>query len=337
MTKPRSWGAIRALALIGATLLATPAATARAQPPADSMPSVALPPDLDRVLRDYERAWRARDAAGLAALFTEDGFVLSGSRPPARGHAAIQERYTGAGGPLHLRAVAYAADDTVAYIIGMYGPTPEQGSNGKFTLTLRRRPGGPWLIASDMDNPNQPPRRGSTAAGAQVGNGLAGGVRLVYESGGARQAPWIYDSVRVVARRGFSRCVVVWRQGQAARESCVRGDTLFERAASGEYRAARPLGAGMQLDVRTASGAVMRFTTGSPAVRIGPGGIEIPYVPTMIVTRDSTGSITRRLREEFAPSLLTALAGVFEEPEGDGWRVTRVFTLAEIAGAPAPR
>jgi hypothetical protein len=122
-----------------------------------------------------------------------------------------------------------------------------------------------------------------------------------------------------------------------ARESCVRGDTLFERAASGEHRAARPLGAGMQLDVRAASGAVMRFMTGAPAARIGPRGVEIPYVPTMIVTRDSTGTMTRRLREEFAPSLLTALAGVFEVPDGDGWRVTRVFTLAEIVGTPVPR
>jgi len=30
---------------------------------------------------------------------------------------------------------------------------------GKYTLTLRRTPGGPWLIFSDMDNGNQPPRQ----------------------------------------------------------------------------------------------------------------------------------------------------------------------------------
>ena len=126
---------------------------------ADNLPTVTLPPALDRVLRDYEVAWRARDAAGLARLFTEDGFVLSGGQPPARGRAAIQARYANAGGPLHLRAVAFAADDTVAYIIGTYGPTAESIDNGKFTLTLRRAPGGEWLIASDMDNPNRPPPR----------------------------------------------------------------------------------------------------------------------------------------------------------------------------------
>jgi uncharacterized protein (TIGR02246 family) len=124
-----------------------------------ALPSVTLPPALDRVLRDYEVAWRARDAAGLARLFTEDGFVLSGGRPPVRGRTAVEARYTGAGGPLHLRAVAFAADDTVGYIIGTYGATPESINDGKFTLTLRRAPAGRWLIASDMDNPNQSMRR----------------------------------------------------------------------------------------------------------------------------------------------------------------------------------
>jgi ketosteroid isomerase-like protein len=131
----------------------------------ESLPSVALPPELDRVLRDSERAWRARDAAGLAALFTEDGFVLSGGRPPVRGRSAVQSRYTGSGGPLHLRAVAYAVDDTVGYIIGTYGGTPATIDEGKFVLALRRRPGARWLIAADMDNPSQPmrPRPASSA------------------------------------------------------------------------------------------------------------------------------------------------------------------------------
>src|SRR5688500_1476418 len=70
------------------------AAPAPAAPaPADTLPFVTLPPSLDRVLRDYERGWRARDAAALAALFTDDGFVLSGGRPPARGRDAIRARY----------------------------------------------------------------------------------------------------------------------------------------------------------------------------------------------------------------------------------------------------
>src|SRR6187549_1082791 len=72
-----------------------------------TQPSTALPADLNRVLRDYERAWRAKDPAALAALFTEDGFVLASGRPAVRGRAAIREAYANAGGPLFLRAFAY--------------------------------------------------------------------------------------------------------------------------------------------------------------------------------------------------------------------------------------
>lgn len=122
-------------------------------------PDVTLPPELDRVLRDYERAWRAGDAKALAALFAEDGFVLQGNRPPVRGRAAIQAAYDGQGeAPLRLRALAYAAEETNGYIIGAYGYGDAPGDMGKFTLTLRRAPRGPWMIFSDMDNLNASPK-----------------------------------------------------------------------------------------------------------------------------------------------------------------------------------
>jgi ketosteroid isomerase-like protein len=117
-------------------------------------PSVDLPPELDRVLRDYESAYR-RGGSAVAELFTEDGFVLAGGRPPIRGRAAIAEYYGVGRGPLALRAIAFAAEGSVGWIIGGY--TAERGAVdvGKFTLTLRRRPDGRWLIVSDMDNSNQ--------------------------------------------------------------------------------------------------------------------------------------------------------------------------------------
>lgn len=126
------------------------------------LPNVALPPELDRVIRDYERAWRAGDAVALASLFAEDGFVLQSNRPPIRGRAAIQAAYDGqGGGPLRLRAFAFAPGDTIAYIIGGYGYGNKPGDTGKFTLTLRRAPGEPWLIYSDMDNLNAAPQHRS--------------------------------------------------------------------------------------------------------------------------------------------------------------------------------
>jgi ketosteroid isomerase-like protein len=118
-------------------------------------PSVKLPPALARVLTDYEAAWRSRDAAGLARLFAEDGFVLPAGRPPVRGREAIQRHYTGQGGPLALRALAFAAEGSVGYIIGGFGRKEGEPDGGKFTLTLRKGAGGKWLIMSDMDNSNR--------------------------------------------------------------------------------------------------------------------------------------------------------------------------------------
>jgi ketosteroid isomerase-like protein len=122
---------------------------------AEGEPSVALPPELGRVLTDYEAGWKAGDAAALANLFAEDGFVLSGGRPPVKGRAAIQKVYTHPGAPLSLRAIAYASHGDVAYIIGGYSAQPGRPDDGKFTLTLRKSESGRWLIVSDMDNSNR--------------------------------------------------------------------------------------------------------------------------------------------------------------------------------------
>lgn len=128
-----------------------------AQPSAAPLPSIALPPELERVLRDYERGWQNRDAKALAEIFTSDGFVLSNGRPAVRGREAIARQYADGGGPLALRALAYAVSDTVGYIIGAYAPTAGATDDGKFILALRRRAGGRWEIAADMDNMNRRP------------------------------------------------------------------------------------------------------------------------------------------------------------------------------------
>ncbi len=145
-----------AAGVAAALLLACPAGRGD-QAPA-SLPSVTLPPELSRVLTDYEAAWRAKDAAALARLFAEDGFVLARNKPPVRGRAAIEKAYAGAGGQLALRALAYATEGSVGYIIGGYAGRAGEPDDGKFTLTLRKGSDGKWLIMSDMDNGNRPPR-----------------------------------------------------------------------------------------------------------------------------------------------------------------------------------
>lgn len=129
-----------------------------AEPPASGEPSVELPPEVARVLTDYEAGWKSGDAAALANLFAEDGFVLSNGGPPVKGRPAIQKLYTRNGSPLSLRAFAYATNGDTGYIIGGYSGERGKPDNGKFTLTLRKAADGRWLIVSDMDNSNRRPQ-----------------------------------------------------------------------------------------------------------------------------------------------------------------------------------
>ena len=142
------------------TILAT-ATPSLAQAPSSAneaaLPSVELPQPLARVLTDYESAWGRKDAKALAALFTEDGFVLSGGKPPVRGREAIERHYQCSGGALALRALAFSTAGDVGYILGGYARRRGEDDIGKFTLTLRRGADGRWLIVSDMDNGNGRP------------------------------------------------------------------------------------------------------------------------------------------------------------------------------------
>src|SRR5262249_25755892 len=84
LRRSAGWGEVPASPLFPG--LVRPQAPPQPPPPAPR-PSVALPPELARVLPDYETAWGSRDAAALARLFAEDGFVLPGGKPPIRGRA----------------------------------------------------------------------------------------------------------------------------------------------------------------------------------------------------------------------------------------------------------
>ena len=119
-------------------------------------PSVDLPPELARVLTEYEAGWKSGDGVALARLFSEDGYVLTDGRPPVKSRAAIEKLYgKGGGQPLSLRALAYATQGDVGYIIGAFSRERGQADIGKFTLTLRKAANGQWLIVSDMDNSNR--------------------------------------------------------------------------------------------------------------------------------------------------------------------------------------
>ena len=128
-----------------------PAVQGQASRAAATPAPVVLPPELARVLRDYEAAWRAGDGARLAALFVEDGFAIQSGSPIARGRAAIAAGITAPGGPLVLEAYVYSTSGTVGYIVGGYRYEGRDDPPGRFVLALRLE-GGRWLIGADLDN-----------------------------------------------------------------------------------------------------------------------------------------------------------------------------------------
>lgn len=137
-------------------LLAAPGCDAGPPASAPPLPSVPLPAELGRVLRDYEAAYARRDAGALAGLFAEDGFLLQPGGPPIRGRAAIAAALQGEGGALVLVPTAYRLGDSAAYIIGTFGAERAADEGGKFVLALERRAAEPWRIAADIANPNRP-------------------------------------------------------------------------------------------------------------------------------------------------------------------------------------
>lgn len=127
------------------------------RPPPEPLPSVELPRALNRVLREYERHWQDGNAEALVALFTDDGLVARRGGW-IRGQTDLREALGGTSSELRLRAVAYAADERVGYIVGAYGygDQPSIPDRGMFILTLRRGEDGRWLIAADLDGAIRP-------------------------------------------------------------------------------------------------------------------------------------------------------------------------------------
>lgn len=113
------------------------------------IPPVDLPSDIDAIVREFEGRWRARDAAGFAALFTPDGVMRFG-RDWQVTPAGIHLAGLGRGGTVRLHAQAFGVDSTLAFVAGSYAADSElpPGDAGRFMFALRKVDGGPWRIAA---------------------------------------------------------------------------------------------------------------------------------------------------------------------------------------------
>lgn len=125
----------------------------------DPLPTVQLPADLDRVLRDFERGWEAADnKAALSTLFTDDG-IFQAADDWAQGPLAIRIALLGRGGSLRLLAQSFEAEGRLGYIAGAYGYYRDSTwvDQGRYVLTLRRTDDEPWRITVARLGDTTPP------------------------------------------------------------------------------------------------------------------------------------------------------------------------------------
>jgi hypothetical protein len=174
---------------------------------------------------------------------------------------------------------------------------------------------------------------------ATLGAGLEPGMVLLYTNNGQSQPPWLVEAVAPasVARPGAD-CVTVRIQRDAARTPpdvtvCVDAGVLYQWSESRrEWVAQRPVAPNRTLSFPQADGGSVRYETGD-SNEVMLGGRRFAVVETAVTTLDAAGKAVRRLREQFAPSLTTAVIGTFEVPDAaaaSGWRAEQTFELRQI-------
>ena len=176
----------------------------------------------------------------------------------------------------------------------------------------------------------------SPLAAQSPGSHLVAGMELVYASGGNEIPPWVVEARRDTSVSG-ARCSIVSIKTNPAqpterRFTCLSNDSLLVfDPGSLNLRLLRPVGSSMKAEVRGRATVATYETAAAHADTIS--GVVLHVVPTTVTTRDTTGRVLRRLRERFAISLGTAVAGIFEVPDSSqssGWRTEREFELVRI-------
>jgi ketosteroid isomerase-like protein len=118
-----------------------------------------------KVARDFEAAVGRGDAAGLAALYTDDAVLMPPNHPAVNGRAAIQEFFKGmfAQGARNPKLMQTAAvgSGSAGYEVGTFefdlGPAAApMHDKGKYIVGMKRSPNGKWLIADDIFNSDLP-------------------------------------------------------------------------------------------------------------------------------------------------------------------------------------
>lgn len=141
-----------------AHLISPAAAELQSDPP---LPTIELPEELARLLRDRAAAWN--DKAALGALFTEDAVVLDPFGPEwLRGRKAAVEYLGGLfSDPYQIRPIAFSIEGNAGHIVGYM--TERSGDSDYYfahvQLSLKKGADGVWRIAAESPMFEGPPVR----------------------------------------------------------------------------------------------------------------------------------------------------------------------------------
>jgi uncharacterized protein (TIGR02246 family) len=123
-------------------------------------------PALDKLTKAYMSAFNAKDAAKVAALYTEDAVLMPPNQAMVKGRANIQSFWAGAlkegAASLELRPMESSIGGTQAFEAGTYTLASKGAGGaaateiGKYVIVLHRV-GADWKIAYDIYNSDQPP------------------------------------------------------------------------------------------------------------------------------------------------------------------------------------
>ncbi|UCH84396.1 MAG: nuclear transport factor 2 family protein [Candidatus Latescibacterota bacterium] len=111
---------------------------------------------IEKVNKKYEEAYRNKDAAAIASIYSEDAQVFAPLRPMCEGRSEIQEAMEEQFGMgverVKLRILEVYASGGMAYEIGQWTATGPKGivvARGHY-MTIWKKEQGQWRVFRDM-------------------------------------------------------------------------------------------------------------------------------------------------------------------------------------------